>query len=719
MKITTIFFVLLQLLAVTLTAQVGITADGSEPDPSAMLDVKSTSKGFLPPRMTSLEMNDILMPSAGLLVYNTTVKALYWYDGSTWQRVNEFNYVENDPVFNDHPASSVSTNNIDNWDQAYAHRLISASATQPLSLNLENNHLTGSIPKSGTIQSGYLSATDWNIFNSKQDALYFGDVTSTDLTITGGNNAVYGNGLNLTIKKGNLTETGSSVLTITNGANAVLGTNGAAIQVNQAGPSQSGYLNSHDWNLFNQKVSSQWTQDGANLHYLSGSIGVGTSSPSGSSVAEFSSTTKGLLLPRMDRSARNGIVAPSEGLMVYCLNCGTQGALSIYTNGSWLTFSPCMILPPSSGTPIMSQNQVTWNWSAVPGASGYKWNSAADYETAMEMGTALFKTETGTVCDTTYIRYVWAYSSCGESPMTAMTATLPVGPPPIPTSGMHTSTQNSITWAWQAVPGAKGYKWNTVNDMATATDKGSDTTHTEIGDTCGMGYQRYVWAYNGCGFSEPVTLTQSTLPCWACGITTLTINHSAGGGVAPVNKTTLYATVTNIPGEPAKCWITQNLGASQQAAAVNDASEASAGWHWQFNLRHGYKHNGTTLTPSWTISGINENSDWQASNDPCTLELGTYWRIPSYSEWYNVDNTGGWSDWSGPWNSGLKLHAAGYLYMTDGSLNDRGVRGYYWSTTQISTSSSYGFRFFDAGSGMGSYGKAYGFTVRCVRELET
>ncbi len=132
------------------------------------------------------------------------------------------------------------------------------------------------------------------------------------------------------------------------------------------------------------------------------------------------------------------------------------------------------------------------------------------------------------------------------------------------------------------------------------------------------------------------------------------------GAVAPVAKSVTYGTVTNIPGEPSKCWITSNLGASQQATAVNDATEASAGWYWQFNRKQGYKHDGTTRTPNTTwIGSISETSDWVTANDPCTIELGSGWRIPTSTEWTNVDASGGWTDRNGPWTSGLKLHPAG------------------------------------------------------------
>ena len=49
--------------------QVGINRDGSQPDPSAILDAKSTEMGFLPPRMTHAQMNAIINPAEGLMVY--------------------------------------------------------------------------------------------------------------------------------------------------------------------------------------------------------------------------------------------------------------------------------------------------------------------------------------------------------------------------------------------------------------------------------------------------------------------------------------------------------------------------------------------------------------------------------------------------------------------------------------------------------------------------
>jgi uncharacterized protein (TIGR02145 family) len=66
-------------------AQVAINTDGSPPDPSAMLDVQSTSKGVLIPRMSAVERLSIQSPHTGLLVYQIdAAKGFYYYADSNW-----------------------------------------------------------------------------------------------------------------------------------------------------------------------------------------------------------------------------------------------------------------------------------------------------------------------------------------------------------------------------------------------------------------------------------------------------------------------------------------------------------------------------------------------------------------------------------------------------------------------------------------------------------
>jgi uncharacterized protein (TIGR02145 family) len=66
---------------------VGINADGSAANTSAMLDVSSTTKGFLPPRMLSSQRQAIVSPAPGLMIYCTncgTNGEMQVYNGSSW-----------------------------------------------------------------------------------------------------------------------------------------------------------------------------------------------------------------------------------------------------------------------------------------------------------------------------------------------------------------------------------------------------------------------------------------------------------------------------------------------------------------------------------------------------------------------------------------------------------------------------------------------------------
>ncbi|MEZ5084401.1 MAG: FISUMP domain-containing protein [Bacteroidales bacterium] len=87
-----IFTLLITVFSIGAFAQVGINTDNSDPDPSAMLDVKSSDKGFLPPRLTLSEIESIPNPAEGLIVYNTETRSLYVFNGSIWTDINGNTY---------------------------------------------------------------------------------------------------------------------------------------------------------------------------------------------------------------------------------------------------------------------------------------------------------------------------------------------------------------------------------------------------------------------------------------------------------------------------------------------------------------------------------------------------------------------------------------------------------------------------------------------------
>ncbi len=62
---------------------VGISEDGSIPNSSSILDLKSTTKGLLVPRMTTAQRTSIPLPATGLIVYDTDLGAIYVNTGTT------------------------------------------------------------------------------------------------------------------------------------------------------------------------------------------------------------------------------------------------------------------------------------------------------------------------------------------------------------------------------------------------------------------------------------------------------------------------------------------------------------------------------------------------------------------------------------------------------------------------------------------------------------
>ena len=83
-----------------LNAQVGINTDNTDPDASAMPDVKSTDKGMLIPRMTTTQRTAISNPANGLLVFDATTNSFWFYKNSTWEEIRKLTEAEVDALVN-------------------------------------------------------------------------------------------------------------------------------------------------------------------------------------------------------------------------------------------------------------------------------------------------------------------------------------------------------------------------------------------------------------------------------------------------------------------------------------------------------------------------------------------------------------------------------------------------------------------------------------------
>jgi hypothetical protein len=635
------------------------------PASSAQLELSSTTLGFLPPRMTLAQMNAIVSPANGLMVFCTDNNQCYVNKGSTG--------VPNWAVMSGYWLAAGSGINYNSGPVGIGQ----AFPVYPLNFG---NTLGDKISFFGTTDDHYGIGIQPNKLQIHTDA------GTSDITFGWGNSASFIESVRIkgtgqvgigTATPGYPLDVNGSVNTtglfLMNGvpinlspwqhngtkifyntghvgigeSNPVYPLNfgyelGEKISLHGAGATHYGFgIQNYKMQIFTDASNSDIAFGyGSSATFTenvrmkgTGEVGIGTSSPVPSAVLDVTSTTKGFLPPRMTFIQRNAIVNPAEGLIVICTDCSAEGTttMSMFLGGQWMNVCGTCTPPvsPAAGTQVTALTQITWNWNTVPIATGYKWNTTNNIATAVNMGTATTKTETGLNPETSFTRYVWAYNSCGNS--------------------------------------------------------------------------------------APTILTAQTV--WVCGAS-FTVNHIKGL-VAPDFKTVTYATVTNIPGEATKCWITSNLGASHQAVSVDDGTEPSAGWYWQFNRKQGYMHDGTNLSPVWNSTPINENSNWIAENDPCTLELGSVWRIPTEAEWTNILTAGSWTNWTGPWGSALKLHAAGRLeFSSGGMVVSRGSYGYYWGSSELT--STYGnmacyLRFFNSGNTIICGSKSDGNTLRCIR----
>jgi uncharacterized protein (TIGR02145 family) len=124
--------------------------------------------------------------------------------------------------------------------------------------------------------------------------------------------------------------------------------------------------------------------------------------------------------------------------------------------------------------------------------------------------------------------------------------------------------------------------------------------------------------------------------------------------------------------------------------------------------------NANPCPPGWKVPS---KTDWEN-----VLSSNTLYRTnDGGSSWVTGTQSSGWTSSVTNYSTGLKigdalvLPAAGYRGNSNGSLPNRGYRGYYWSSTANGTNGCY-LGFSSDGQNTNDNSRSYGFSVRCLSE---
>jgi len=227
MKKVVFIFMISMVALLRSSAQVAINTDGTQPDASSMLEVKSTSKGVLVSRMGTLQRTGILTPADGLLVYDTDTKTFWFYkSGTGWTEITgsggiftiPFSGLANNvlPLFsitNNGDGTSVDgVNNSTSSSVAAVQGTISSTTPGGFSAAVRGvNNGTGGL---GIGVHGSQAGSGWGVYGTTPDGLgVYGSATGSGVGVYA--SSTNGTGLSATSSTGT-----AANISITNNANS-------------------------------------------------------------------------------------------------------------------------------------------------------------------------------------------------------------------------------------------------------------------------------------------------------------------------------------------------------------------------------------------------------------------------------------------------------------------------------------------------------------------
>ncbi len=302
--------------------------------------------------------------------------------------------------------------------------------------------------------------------------------------------------------------------------------------------------------------------------------------------------------------------------------------------------------------------------------------------------------------------------------------------PSVPVAGSHTITYNSVTWQWQAVPGATEFRWATSPSFAASVSLGNVTSVSESGLVCTWQYTRYLWAVNDCGRSDSVVLVATLPACpWTC-----------NDNITDSRDNREYMTVLI----GTQCWLRENM---------NLGTMISGNLHQKSNgIVEKYCYNDNTGNCDtyggmyrWGemvqyLNGASDSTTWNPA--PAGYVQGICpagWHLPARSEWNTLVNylggptvSGGamkestQSWWAAP-NTGA-TNSSGFTGLpgghrhSNGSFYNYNTDGYFWTISEGSILGDYSttadrlnLNYLSASTGFAQADKRNGYYVRCIK----
>lgn len=270
-----LLYTLLLCLPTSVFAQVGMGT--TSPDASAQLDVTSSTRGFLPPRLTTAQRNAITNPASGLMIYNSTTVQLEINIGT--------------PATPKWASGSGALTNISINNNT-------SPAGTVIGQMVYNTNAASGLP----VGPVYWDGGKWVAVGSNANTteVFTSGTPPTALYPSGTTGVVY-------------TDTLSSSLTLGN-------------QYIWNGSSFVSYTSPNATAFYNQNTTNDAGSAKSTTIYRPGALGLGsTTKPDASAQLDVNSTSKGFLPPRMTQAQMNAIASPADGLIVYCTDCSPRG----------------------------------------------------------------------------------------------------------------------------------------------------------------------------------------------------------------------------------------------------------------------------------------------------------------------------------------------------------------------------------------------------------